>query len=378
MHQAAFLLDAPTAVTAARDEGPPTSQHPVAILGKFKDPRYGRFAITRADYAGWQRNLHGIQQGRIPIDYDHAPDTGGSSEAAGWITRLDLARGTDLDMPGVIGDAEYVIATIEWTPAGASAVTDRVYQFVSPTFGPGRDEQGNPTGPTLHGVALTNRPFLRSGMPAISLTAATGAPFAVVEGVGDTEDVPELNTLRVALGMDDTTSDGDVVAAAVTRLTAPAPTPPVPDRVTLRDQAAAEGLVMLDQAEHAALKQAADSGAAASQALHAQRFTLAVRDARRAGRLDTNTDTEERWRKLYDLDPDTTVQMLSDLPQVVQTEPRSGGNPGEPEAAPAGVHVGSWMLDQRARAIIAKAAADGRTLAYTDALQHAMTEQEAA
>lgn len=384
--KASFLLDAPR--TLAAGDGPATSQHPIAVLGTFRDPRYGTFSVTRRDYASWVRNMRELQNGRIPIDFDHGPEETGNTKAAGWVTELAITPGTDIPLEGINPAAEYVLATIEWTPRGAQAVKDREYLFVSPTFGDEfADEQGGATGPYMHGVALTNRPFLRRGMPAISLSITADdlerpTPVSTAR-VSDTPSVPDLKTLRTALKLDDTVSDEDVLAAAVKLAQSPPATNQPEDRRTLKARLEAEGLVVLTaEQDAAAKKQLADltasaaRGEAASLALHEQKFTAQVKACRTAGQLDAVEDTEKLWRGFYDKDPDGTLKLMQSLPKgVVKTTPvgESGSDVGD---APAGVHTLRHRIDQRARTLVAEAKKNGQDLDYGDAAEQAAAEIE--
>lgn len=150
-------IDAPITLGDTLTEGPSRSRIVVAKLGKYQDKRYGNFQITREDYDGWQRNLSKSFNGRVPIDIDHAPEKGRGTEAAAWITNLDL-------------DGDKVLADVEWTPLGERAVKERRYLYISPTFVQDwKDETGAKSGRALIGAALTNRPFLRKDMPALTL-----------------------------------------------------------------------------------------------------------------------------------------------------------------------------------------------------------------
>ncbi len=151
--------DLTTLADAADPDGGPRSRIVVAKLGRFQSKRYGRFSIGTDDLDGWKRNLTGQFGGRVPIDLDHSPERGRGSEAAGWITGLER-------------DGDRVMADVEWTPLGEAAIRERRYLYVSPTFTSSyKGEDGGDLGRALIGAGLTNRPFLREGMPTLSLSA---------------------------------------------------------------------------------------------------------------------------------------------------------------------------------------------------------------
>lgn len=159
------VLDAPST---------PASRIQIAKLGKgYKDARYGTFDITAREVQSWAQNLFRLPGGRAPIDLDHSADRPGAArntEAAGWITAVELADGVPT-------------ATVEWTSVGRSAIEDKRYLFFSPTYGPYTDEQGATHPDTLVGGALTNRPFLHMPTVCLSAAAASELPAESTQGV---------------------------------------------------------------------------------------------------------------------------------------------------------------------------------------------------
>lgn len=327
------LIDAP--VTLA--DGATTSRIQVAQLGDFKDPRYGRFSITRKMVDSWKALLSDYFQGGVPIDYDHATDKGGSSEAAAWIKSIAL-------------DGERVMADVEWTPEGAQAVRDKRWLFISPTFvGDFKDQQGRSLGPALLRAALTNSPFLRS-MPAISLSAAP--LFAQPDPRADSRPpMPDIDTTKLleALGVDE--PDEAKLLEAVEKLKADAAAksdpPAAPDLKTL---AADAGKVLLDAAQLAELQQNASEGAAAAAKLREQTFTLAYDKAMTEGRVDAKDETRELHRGIYDVDAERSLKLLASLPKVVNTAPRGTGGGAPDVDVPDGADAERFELDARAKA----------------------------
>lgn len=139
---------------------PGPSRLVVAKFGQFYDKRYGDFEITPTMAEGWKKNLAEHFGGQVSIDLDHAPEVNGQTEAAGWIKGLEW-------------DDEFVYAPVEWTSLGENAIRDKRYRYTSPSYKEHFvDEHGADLGNALVGVALTNRPVLRSGMPTVNLSHA--------------------------------------------------------------------------------------------------------------------------------------------------------------------------------------------------------------
>ncbi|MGH2954870.1 MAG: phage protease [Thermoanaerobaculia bacterium] len=335
------VLDAPTQLAEPTDKGPVVSEHPIARLGRFRDPRYGKFAIDRRQFESWQRNLAETQNGRLAIDYDHhAERQGGSTKAAGWITELRL-------------DGDKVMARIEWTPEGAEAVRARYYLFVSPSFvSDYRDESGASKGPALLGVALTNRPFLQKGMPALSLSRESlgfaesdPEPPPAPGGSGDSPPrMPDLAKIAEALSLDKE-ADEAAILAAVSELSRE------PEPVALSKQAEAEGKVVLDKDALDQLRSDAKAGAEAKEELFNQRFELAYDKALSEVRVDAKDETKADWHALYEAAPDVTLARLDALPSLANTEGRGSGDRTntEPEFEGEPADEERVELDRRAR-----------------------------
>lgn len=176
----AVVTDAPAATTA----GGARSRIKVAKRGTFNHPKYGRFTVDDGKFAAFRRNFE-ARGSRVPIDFDHSPDKGGSSEAAGWITRLE-------------GDGDGLYADVEWTPPGAKAIEEKRYLFISPTWDLDyTDDEGERLGPTLLAAGLTNRPYF-SKLGVISLSQSFSDAFAFVpeglrKGAGKGKPKPEAD-----------------------------------------------------------------------------------------------------------------------------------------------------------------------------------------
>lgn len=334
MHDVAFVVDAPTQLAAT--DGPPRSRIQVAQLGRYKDPRYGDFAITAGEVTNWERLLAGYFQGRVPIDLDHSTDKGGASEAAAWIVGLQRS-----------GDS--VFADVEWTPKGESAVKEKRYLYISPTFVSDlKDQQGKSLGPALLRAALTNNPFLRS-MPAVTLS---GQAFAV--RIGDPPDsrpamTDLLKTLAKLHGLPEDADEAKVLEAATAAAAKP---PPPTDEKTLEAMAQAEGKVLLTADQVATLTADAAKGVKAETDLAALTFETAYKTALSTGRIDAKPETKAIHESIYAVDREKSLKLLESLPPgVVNLTARGEG--GDAAEVPSGYDADSVLLDRKVQARMA-------------------------
>ncbi len=343
----AFIADAPT--TLAVDSA--TSRIQVAELGAYWHGRYGDFKITAEQVASWQRNLAGHYKGELPIDLDHSTDKGGSTEAAGWIKGLQL-------------DGTKVYADVEWTTLGEAAIREKRYRYISPTYGPAKDEQGRSLGDALMRAGLTNNPHFRSNMPAITLSADVFA-----ERIGDPPDSREampdlLKTLAKLHGLPETADEAKVleaVTAAKTKADAE-PAPGSTDTKTLEAQAAAEGKVLLDATQVTKLTADAAEGVKAAKDLATMRFDTAYTKALESGRLDAKPETKALHAGIFAVDPDKSIQLLESLPEGV-VNLAAKGEGGDHTETPttldgAQLDVDSVKLDKTVKARMAEKGED--------------------
>jgi phage I-like protein len=123
----------------------------------------------------------------IPLDYEHATEIRGpeglAAPAAGWIVELEERGGA-------------IWARIDWTPAGAEAVKNKEYRYVSPAFFQKKGEVVE-----LISAGLTNKPALR-------MTALARAEEQL------TMDPEKRKALCKALGLPETATDEQMVAAS--------------------------------------------------------------------------------------------------------------------------------------------------------------------
>jgi phage I-like protein len=319
------LADLPELAALAEGEELPTTRIPVAKLGSYRDRRYGAFSITAQDFASWKRNLEGPLGGRAPIDFDHAPEKGQGTKAAGWITGLEL-------------DGKHVMGTVQWSRAGVEAIKGREYAYISPTFTRSwRDEEGRDHGRTLIGAGLTNRPFLKKDMPAISLSEDLELTARESQPLRDSPAVTPLANIAQRLSTEETTLSEAVQGA---------------------------GAIILTAAEHTDLVARANAGEQAVQQLAEQTFELAFTKA-----LDEGRTTPAMKEHLQGLPVETAVKILEASPKVVKTETKGSGDAGRTPETPKGVDADRFELHEKAEAL-----ALSEKISYEDALERVVME----
>jgi len=125
----------------------------------------------------------------LPIDENHSTDLsaprGGSSPAFGWMKNLCA------DETGAIW------ADVEWTERGRDAVAKKEYRFISPVFS--HNEKGEIN--CILRAALTNTPNLE--LPALNSEQLEN----------NEKEVPMLKELITLLGLPETATEADVIAA---------------------------------------------------------------------------------------------------------------------------------------------------------------------
>jgi phage I-like protein len=152
----------------------------------------------------------------ILVDFDHASEMGGATEAAAWATNL-------------ASDEDGLHATFRMTDKGAEALTATRYRYLSPAWYV--DEAGHPT--ELSTIALTNRPNLpvprllnakpADAEPAPAQNAEAGEPLSAPpeaeavstpdEGQPETNEKIQMDKLRELLGLAAEATDEEVLAA---------------------------------------------------------------------------------------------------------------------------------------------------------------------
>lgn len=360
----------------------------------LRDPRYGRFSITQADVDSWKRNLAGVFGGEVSFDFDHSSDRGSGTKAAAWVSNISQT-GTK--------EGSLITAEMQFTRAGAQAVRDGDYKYLSPTFVENyTDEHGQKHGKTLIGGAFTNRPVLRKGMPTLSLSADTFDGVAVPAGEGagakrerkrarrqlakvlstvgepsrDSRARMDLAELAKQLGLPAGADHVTILAAvAAIKPGEPAKTPAAkPEPVTLdaAGKAKAErkaakkarklarpredGSMALSADGYAELLAKANLGEAASHQLAEQTFTVAWDKALSEGRAAPSQ--EDNMRALYRENPELAVKTLDSFVRIVPVKPTGSGEGAPVGPAPAGMDEDRFQLHTEAKQLAKQLARD--------------------
>ncbi len=151
-----------------------------------------------------------------------------------------------------------------------------------------------------------------------------------------------LAKVAKALGLDESADADAVVSALEAKLEAGA-------AQTLEERAEKENKVVVTKADFDGLKALAEAGNRAAEELREQKFDHAITKAREEGRLDAKDETRERLHKLYEAEPEATLEHIAELPKIVNTEPRGSGAGAQPGEPPAGIDPDSFELDRRVR-----------------------------
>lgn len=129
------------------EEGKTSSWVTVTRTGKFKDPRYGEFEISRKMLQDMVANFNANVYGQdIFYDVAHKPENG----AAGKILKLSV-------------EGDRLRALVEWTPFGIDAIKNRGYSYSSIEYHENftDNEKGNKHGTVMLGAALVTRPCVK-------------------------------------------------------------------------------------------------------------------------------------------------------------------------------------------------------------------------
>jgi hypothetical protein len=153
-------------------------------MGKFNDPRYGEFEISRPMLLSMVENFNkGVYGQEIFIDVDHKPSNG----AAGTIVELGVSDGK-------------LRALVEWTPYGIDAIQNRKYIYLSVEYAENwqDNEKRAQHGPVLLGAALTIRPAIKHLDP-VQLSMPDGCPPTLLSADLKTQLLTENTMNKIAM-----------------------------------------------------------------------------------------------------------------------------------------------------------------------------------
>ena len=188
----------------------------VSPLGTFPHPD-GEQLCTREAFDALVEKWREDGEPEILVDFDHASETGGATEAAAWATALR-------------SDEDGLHATFRMTDKGAEALSATRYRYLSPAWFV--DEEGHPT--ELSTIALTNRPNLpvprllnrkpdaadpapaqnaEAGEAHLPEPANAGEGNPPEEGITTKNTDPGMEKLKEMLGLAAEAADEEVYAA---------------------------------------------------------------------------------------------------------------------------------------------------------------------
>lgn len=145
-----------------------------------------------------------------------------------------------------------------------------------------------------------------------------------------------------------------------------------PEEKSLEDRAKDEGKVVVDAADYAGVKRDAERGRKAAEELHQSKFDTAFDAALtdpKGPRVDAKDETRERYQKLYDEAPETTLELLENLPRLAQGEAR--GKTGKTPDVPDNVDAERAELDRKAKAYMTE-----HKVTYVEALDAVIVAEE--
>jgi phage I-like protein len=180
-------------------------ENPKAVLKQVVDDQALERMLNRFSEDATVPNFPGLL-----VDFDHfSYDSDKSSEAAGWVVKLENRSN------GLWGQ-------VKWTPKGEQAVKDGAYRFISPVWGKREAEKltnSNFRPARLESLGLTNQPNLRGMVPLSNRCYPQGAKPEALSGAPGASANEQNKMKKVAeyLGLSPDAAE-DAVLAEVTKL----------------------------------------------------------------------------------------------------------------------------------------------------------------
>lgn len=193
---------------------------------------------------------------------------------------------------------------------------------------------------------------------------------------GPSDSQPQMDTLTEiaeALGLD-ASADKDTVLEAITKVTserdaAQSDLEQAKDSgESLEDRAKEEGKVLVDADEFQSLS---DRVATSEEKLADADFDKHFDAALNETRVDAKPETRERFRKLFDQDRETTLELLDAAAPLVNTKPEGKGGSDEIDDTPDGVDADSHKLNKKVKAYMKE-----NDVTYVEALDAVQAETE--
>lgn len=182
----------------------------IARFGEWRAHPAGPFRFTASEFAAIVKNFRALENGRVPVDYEHASERHPENVAQQGVPAV--AWVVDLDDRGDAG----LWAEFEWVdPRAVEYVRTGQYRYLSPAVQfASRDKATNAErGARLTSVALTNHPFLDGMAP---VTASETRPAKIDAVTTDIVSESMLNKVDPAIF---TTPRGETAAPSFADVT---------------------------------------------------------------------------------------------------------------------------------------------------------------
>lgn len=347
--------------------------------GSWNTPWHGDFDISPEDIhqfvSNYQANI-GLpvdSEGKIQVNYSHRSH----EKAAGWLSNLRAE-----EVEGVMS----LMADVEWTPAGAQALADGEFRYISPEFNPRAlpwedpEQEWHMVANVLTGAGLTNIPLfkkLKKVAASERPLEPTGSSKTSTKGERMTFKLDELRGKEASQISADERAfledhKADLTADELKALDIKADEQP--QKPATKVEADTKDQVTISASELADLKASAARAEVFAQKLE-QKEASDFADARiKAGQVKSD-----------EKDALTAILLASSGDQRTAIEAFVAGLPenerlkkGSQELGDGGSDAKSagQKLDEAAKAIITASEADGKQKSYGDALVQARRENK--
>jgi len=308
----AMLVPAPSGMQYSA-----TSVVEIMRTGQWEHPLYGPISIMESDLDGFIANFFANVRGiDIAVDQEHKPEAG----AMGWFKKL-------WKVPRDDGDGFSLQAEIQWTYQGESLIRDGIYRYFSPEFtNEWKDpESGRIYKNVLFGGALTNRPFIKNMDPILlseGVMETLGFIYKSIPGdnrknnQGGT-DVKLSTEHYKALGLSETATEAEVLAAIAAMKTNPAPAKTDNTEVVQLSETVKTMGEQLTAAQ-VQIKTLSETNILLAEAAKAVRWESISQKAFAEGRM--TVALSEKFKPLFMANPEGIGAIIKDLPKIIPGE----------------------------------------------------------